>query len=819
MLPPGTGVLGGMAFQPAPSSGYSGVTSDLASGQTQLASSIGMRTQPMAYPPHQPTVTTGAYSEPFATEPSMAYGAPAPANQTSMRYGGSYGYGAPSYYPPPTPSSRTPRTAISAYGGYTLDSLQGTPGLGCGNSFFQPTDWAQAAQQQQELPEQLRTMQSTPATNGSTTQDAEQPLAASGHGYDQGGFGMPSSIKNAVRMIQPFYSDGSTVEKALSFWDSFERATVGLTDTVRLSAFRECLKGKTGENWWMYSQIQDFETLRRRFHNQFICQTPLQMIERLKSTRRSRGMSAEVWGDQISSLCDAAQCYDPQMRYQYFLSGLRNSEWKAALTTTMVTTIPQAVMVLLYKNMHIPVEDDSDFADEVATKPATENTLMQQMMAMMQQTQNLLVQQQQQMARSPRSPRKSNPQGFADAAYEDPFLSICAATENEPSKAGTGRRMGPDDYTREGISVCGRCHYKGCRRDTCRYNNMTCNNCRERGHVAFECDKPRRQSGPRQNAGGGNGNQSSAGRGCFFCSRPDHRIADCPVRRTVLQMADQAAGAAPVQGPTPAQNGWGQEEGNECVAPSSCLRDDTVRGAPLAAWVAASEGGEVSGLNGVVDAAPWTSETTVNAEKLIVNERSYEEPLSGWDGAEREECNAAAATMAYPAGPGDWVISIEEECEEERSTDAGVGQIGSVPEKTLASADNATKETSPALNGPAGAAADDVEASGLEEDEKVAEATNEEVAVATSEDVAVATDEEVAEATTAGAVRTDRTVELLDEADEKPVMSEETVRKEPSAVDHRDERCASAQSATLRGDWARPGISQGDFWPEGELNG
>ncbi|ETP27674.1 hypothetical protein F442_23049 [Phytophthora nicotianae P10297] len=108
-------------------------------------------------------------------------------------------------------------------------------------------------------------------------------------------YGMPSHIKNAVSMIQPFYSDGYSVEKAKTFWEAFERATEGLSEPLRLSAFRECLKGKSSEEWWTHSQINDFETLRTLFHNQFVCQTPLQMIERLKITKRSKGMSAEVW--------------------------------------------------------------------------------------------------------------------------------------------------------------------------------------------------------------------------------------------------------------------------------------------------------------------------------------------------------------------------------------------------------------------------------------------------------------------------------------------------------------------------------------------
>ncbi|KAF1795910.1 hypothetical protein GQ600_25943 [Phytophthora cactorum] len=212
-------------------------------------------------------------------------------------------------------------------------------------------------------------------------------------------YSMPSSVKNAVRMIQPFYSDKSTMEKAQLFWSAFERATTGLNENVGLSAFRECLKGKTRENWWVYSQINDFEALRRRFHSQFIYQTPLQIIERLKNSKQEKGMPDEVWADLVSSLCDAAQCTDPQMRCQYFVAGLRNTEWKTVLSTSMVNTTSQAVTVLLYKSMHIPNKDDAEFADEAKAKPVPEN----EMMTVMQQTQILLAQQQQQLARSPRS--------------------------------------------------------------------------------------------------------------------------------------------------------------------------------------------------------------------------------------------------------------------------------------------------------------------------------------------------------------------------------------------------------------------------------
>ncbi|OWY97967.1 hypothetical protein PHMEG_00031384, partial [Phytophthora megakarya] len=198
-------------------------------------------------------------------------------------------------------------------------------------------------------------------------------------------------VKNAVRMIQPFYSEKATVEKARSVWNLFERTANGLSDSVRLKAFRVLLKGKTDEDWWMYSRIEGFATLRARFYNQFICQTPLQMIERLKNAKCSKDMSVVVWASVIANLCDAAQVANPQMRYQYFFTGLRNNEWKTALQTTMVNDIPRAVTTLLYKNMHLRTEDEAEFACEVTKKPNYEESMMQQMLGLIQLTQNLLV--------------------------------------------------------------------------------------------------------------------------------------------------------------------------------------------------------------------------------------------------------------------------------------------------------------------------------------------------------------------------------------------------------------------------------------------
>ncbi|KAE8903249.1 hypothetical protein PF007_g25626 [Phytophthora fragariae] len=351
--------------------------------------------------------------------------------------------------------------------------------------------------------------------------------------------GMPSRIKNAVKMIQPFYSEGSTVEKARAFWNAFERATVGLEEQQRLSAFRECLKGKTAEDWWMYSLIPGFETLRTRFHNHFVCLTPLQMIERVKNAKRTRGMSAEVWGDLISGLCNEAQCYDPQMRYQYFLSGLRNREWKAALNTLMVNSIEGTVIVLLAKNMHQPVEDDADFVDAAPSKTPSENAAVLQMMQMLQQTQNLILQQQQDLARSPRSPRRPT---YAAAAYEEPAQSLAPnlpTNATVPRAPFRGIRQVPDQYTQDGQVVCGRCHILGCSRINCRRTSSTCPNCGMRGHIAVECEAPRNQTGngaSSQNSGRRYGEP----RTCYACQRPGHLVAQCPTVRAVSQAMAQA---------------------------------------------------------------------------------------------------------------------------------------------------------------------------------------------------------------------------------------------------------------------------------------
>ncbi|KAE8908400.1 hypothetical protein PF003_g7565 [Phytophthora fragariae] len=266
-------------------------------------------------------------------------------------------------------------------------------------------------------------------------------------------------------------------------------------------------------------------------------------------------MSAEVWGDLISGLCDEAQCYDAEMRYQYFLSGLRNKEWKAVLATTMVNSIPHAVAVLLFKNIHLPIEDDDEFAENATSKPNSENAMMQQMLTMMQQTQNLLVQQQQQqMARPPRSPRQ---QVAVAAAYDQPeqpgpqnASPLAAPRSSMPETPFRGIRQGPDMYTQEGRVVCGRCHNLGCSRINCRRSIATCPNCNQKGHINVECELPRQGQ---MQSGGGQGGPPRGVRRCFMCQSPDHIVMNCPTRAAILQMAPQGAANNSAQVSVPSQ--------------------------------------------------------------------------------------------------------------------------------------------------------------------------------------------------------------------------------------------------------------------------
>ncbi|EGZ18958.1 hypothetical protein PHYSODRAFT_501060 [Phytophthora sojae] len=172
--------------------------------------------------------------------------------------------------------------------------------------------------------------------------------------------GIPTELRNAVKVIVPFHSDSATCERAAAFWRSFEKCTVGINAQMRLTAFEQCLKGKVGQEWWYNSKTDGFEALRVWFHNRFICQTPAQLWNRLKTAKQNKGKSAEEWGDRIPTMYEALNYNEPRMQFEFFLDGLRNKQMKAMLNSSMVTSIPEACALLLYKNLHLPVEEEDE---------------------------------------------------------------------------------------------------------------------------------------------------------------------------------------------------------------------------------------------------------------------------------------------------------------------------------------------------------------------------------------------------------------------------------------------------------------------------
>ncbi|KAG3073912.1 hypothetical protein PI125_g22140 [Phytophthora idaei] len=167
-------------------------------------------------------------------------------------------------------TQRRVQTAIASYGGVTISDTTGIPGYGYASSYS--PSFSVAPGYAPGLSEGLRMPGVTnPVANGGGTTPPiklEAPPLGTSSAFapptgpmqsqaltsaNPSGFvnaatnrttqwtgygGMPSHIKNAVKMIQPFYSENATVEKAKSFWNAFERATVGLDEQLRLSAFR-----------------------------------------------------------------------------------------------------------------------------------------------------------------------------------------------------------------------------------------------------------------------------------------------------------------------------------------------------------------------------------------------------------------------------------------------------------------------------------------------------------------------------------------------------------------------------------------------------
>lgn len=169
---------------------------------------------------------------------------------------------------------------------------------------------------------------------------------------------------------------------------------------------------------------------------------------------------------------------------------------KAMLNSSMVTSIPEACALLLYKNLHLPVEEEDEFPETktglsgTMADTSTQSLMLQQLRQM-----NQLMLQQQQAS-------STSPQGHINVVA--PARAQTTGT-TAPQRSGTGSpplgtlriRLGPDTRTTEGTIVCGRCERRGCSRETCPRATGHFSRCNELGHYSMECNIPKPQANNR----------------------------------------------------------------------------------------------------------------------------------------------------------------------------------------------------------------------------------------------------------------------------------------------------------------------------------
>ncbi|KAG2898328.1 hypothetical protein PC117_g22585 [Phytophthora cactorum] len=274
--------------------------------------------------------------------------------------------------------------------------------------------------------------------------------------------------------------------RVLAFWRSFEKCTYGMDSQMRLTAFEQCLKDACA------------------------------VVEPAKAAKRNRGESAEEWGDRIATLCEALNYYEPRMRYEFFLDGLRNKQMRAVLNASMVTSIPEACTLLLYKNRHLPVEEEDEFAGDGTLPYSTSSSTstQSQMLQQLQQINQMMLKQQQ---------GSGTHRGFVNAVA--PTAPQASGVPTSDGNANANLRplnihLGPDTRTTEGEIVCGRCGRKGCSRENCPRGRGRCNRCLRDGHYSMECNWPRPQGNTR------NGERRVPG--CYLCQQKGHTVAMCP---------------------------------------------------------------------------------------------------------------------------------------------------------------------------------------------------------------------------------------------------------------------------------------------------
>jgi hypothetical protein len=226
-------------------------------------------------------------------------------------------------------------------------------------------------------------------------------------------------------------------------------------------------------------------------------------------------------------MCEALNYNEPRMRFEFFLEGLRNKQMRAMLNSSMVTSIPEACALLLYKNLHLPVEEEDEFAGDVpgrnGSKVATSE--QSQMLQQLQLMNQLMLQQQS--------------AGTPPSNQVNPVPPVVAAVQPSNGNGPLQIRLAPDTRTTEGGVVCGRCARAGHGRELCPRRNGQCNRCGEQGHYSMECNVPKPQGNFR--------NAERRTMTCFLCGDPGHIAMKCPGLEQLrgLMTAAAAGTAAP----------------------------------------------------------------------------------------------------------------------------------------------------------------------------------------------------------------------------------------------------------------------------------
>ncbi|KAG3196951.1 hypothetical protein PC128_g7235 [Phytophthora cactorum] len=189
---------------------------------------------------------------------------------------------------------------------------------------------------------------------------------------------------------------------------------------------------------------------------------------------------------------------------------------RAVLNASMVTSIPEACTLLLYKNLHLPVEEEDEFAEDgtLPSSTSSSTSTQSQMLQQLHQMNQMMLKQQQ---------GSGTHRGFVNAVAPTAPQASGVPTSDGNANANLGPlniRLGPDTRTTEGEIVCGRCGRKGCSRENCPRGRGRCNRCHRDGHYSMECNWPRPQGNTR------NGERRVPE--CYLCQQKGHTGSMCP---------------------------------------------------------------------------------------------------------------------------------------------------------------------------------------------------------------------------------------------------------------------------------------------------